>query len=330
MATASKVSAAFQRWIGQPRSGGGKSPVAVPVANNPLFNYCCEFDAIALMRSFEARELAPSPGHITNFLGLRVEPCVMPSVLSSMVGHVEGFPWPGNWHADIAEWAAALRSVELASETYRIVELGCGWGCWVSNMGIAARSRGLQVDLIGIEGDAGHLENARRTMVLNGFGEDEFRLVHGVAAPRAGTALFPMDGKPGEHWGHEPIFYPDEQTRQSLLRDGTHSELICYTLRDLAQDREIDLLHIDIQGAELVFVQENFEDISRLVKRVLIGTHSRWLEGALQEHFLSNGWAIEMDRPAICELISGQPEIRIDGVTSFRNPKLPVPTAVNW
>jgi hypothetical protein len=40
---------------------------------------------------------------------------------------VEGIPIPANWHADIAEWAAALRAVELAEETFTVVELGCGW-----------------------------------------------------------------------------------------------------------------------------------------------------------------------------------------------------------
>ena len=80
---------------------------------------------------------------------------------------------------------------------------------------------------------------------------------------------------------------------------------------------------MDIQGAELEFVRGNFDEISKLVKRVLIGTHSRYLEGALQEHFLSRGWALEMDRPAICELVNGQPQIRIDGVVAFRNPTQP-------
>lgn len=329
MTMISNCSAMLDRLFRRHRAMAGTPAVQpTPSPTNALFNYYCEFDAVGLMRAFEAKNVTPEPGYIANFLGLMIEPRVMPSILQPMVGKVEGFPWPGNWHADIAEWAAALRSVEQANGTYRIVELGCGWGCWLNNMGVAARRKGLEVDLIGIEGDAVHLESARRTLELNGFRDGDFRLVHGVAAPRTGTALFPVNGAPGENWGHVPIMYPDEATRMAALRKGSYAELTCYTLSDVAEGREIDLLHIDIQGAEFSFVEQNFGDIEHLVKRVLIGTHSRWLEGALHNHFLSREWAIEMDRPAICELVGGQPDVRIDGVTSFRNPRFPAPAAI--
>jgi hypothetical protein len=40
---------------------------------------------------------------------------------------VEPIPIPANWHADIAEWAAALRAVDLARGSFTMAELGCGW-----------------------------------------------------------------------------------------------------------------------------------------------------------------------------------------------------------
>jgi hypothetical protein len=120
-----------------------------------LFHYFCEFDAEGLIDSFHVTDQQPEPGIIRNFLSTRIKPLVYPSILTALAGTVEGKPYPGNWHADIAEWAAALRAVEQARDGYfRIVELGCGWGCWLVNMGVAARSRGLEVDLIGVEGDA--------------------------------------------------------------------------------------------------------------------------------------------------------------------------------
>ena len=74
-----------------------------------------------------------------------------------MAGVVEPVPIPANWHADIAERAAALRAVEQAHGTFKVVELGCGWGCWLNNTGVAARTLGLAVTLIGVEGDEGHI-----------------------------------------------------------------------------------------------------------------------------------------------------------------------------
>lgn len=288
--------------------------------DSPLFQYYCEFPAEALIREHASQGATENPNVFTNFLGVKVAPEIMPSILGPRVGQKEGLPFPGNWHADIAEWAAALLSVREAKGTYRIIEVGCGWGCWLNNMGVAAKNRGLEIDLIGIEGDSQHLENAKRTLQLNGIIETEFQLTNGVAAPKNGIALFPISSNPGEDWSAEPIFFPNAETLSQIRDAGQHKELQCFTLKELAHDNPIDLLHIDIQGAEMDFVEGNFDDISRLVKRIFIGTHSRFLEGSLQQFFLDRGWALEMDRPAICEIVAGKPDIRIDGALLFRHP----------
>jgi FkbM family methyltransferase len=289
---------------------------------NALYGYHCEFDAISLLHKFADTESQPSPEVVTNFLGVKTDANVMPSILTPLLGTKEAFPAPGNWHADIAEWAAALKSVNEASGTYRIIELGCGWGCWLNNTGVAAKSRGLKVELMGIEGDPYHLKSAERTLALNGFNKEEYRLFHGVAAPKEGHALFPRLAQDGETWGAEPIFYPDEHTREKMVKQGTHFELPCIPLNKISNGHPVDLLHIDIQGAELSFVQENFADIQSAVRRILIGTHSRFLEGALIDFFLNHGWLQEMDRPVIIELRGGKPVTLIDGVISFRNPSV--------
>ena len=93
--------------------------MAVPLArplHDALYHYACEFDALALLEAFHLQGQAAEPGIIRNFLGTRIEPLVCPPILTARAGIVEGLPIPGNWHADIAEWAGALRSVALAAE----------------------------------------------------------------------------------------------------------------------------------------------------------------------------------------------------------------------
>ena len=289
--------------------------------HDALYNYSCEFDALGLLDSFHVRGQVPEPGIIRNFLGTRIEPAVYPPVLEALAGSIEGLPVPGNWHADIAEWAAALRTVVLAEDRYRIVELGCGWGCWITNMGVAARARGLKVDLVGVEGDARHLVNAARTLELNGFAPGDFALHHGVAGPKPGKAIFPDAGSGQAHWGAEPVFYPDAATLALAEGRDDVQVLDCLTLADLAGGAAIDLLHIDIQGAEYDFVAGNAEGIAAHAKRVLIGTHSRAIEGQLMAHFLGLGWRMEMERPAIAPILGGRPQIRIDGVQMWANPE---------
>lgn len=284
-----------------------------------MYHYYCEFDAPGVIGRFTGQALAGKAGTVTNFMGVRVPVQVFPPVLSRLDGQVEGPPDPGNWHADIAEWAGALHAVEQASDTFRIVELGCGWGCWLVNTGFAARSRGLRVDLVGIEGDAGHLANAEATLTLNGFAPRDFRLVHGIAAPSRGRAIFPSAGAGG--WGGAAIFDADEPTLARAMADPAVQVLRCHPLSDLAAGGRIDLLHIDIQGAEADFVAGNMTDIAAHARRVLIGTHSRAIEGRLETLFLDAGWTMEMDRPAIAPLKNGRPVVQIDGVQMWANPR---------
>jgi len=135
------------------------------------------------------------PKYLTNFLGVLIDPKFFLSILDGRAGQVEPVPIPANWHADIAEWAAALRAVDLAPGGFTMIELGCGWGCWMNNTGAAARRMGRAVQLIGIEGDMGHIGFAREACEANGFLPSQVTLHHGIAAAETGTALFPrQDG----------------------------------------------------------------------------------------------------------------------------------------
>lgn len=288
---------------------------------SPFYHYNSSFDPIALMRQYEAKEREASPDLLTNFLGIKIDPKMFGDILPNSAGVVEPVPIPANWHADIAEWGAALRAVELAKNSFRMVELGCGWGCWMNNTGAAARSRGLKLELIGVEGDEGHVESAYKTLAMNGFQESEYRVLHAIAAPERGTALFPVVANPGGCWGSAPVFNATRQQIDEAIRTGGYSILEAYPLHNIAEGKPVDLLHIDIQGGEVDYVVSNFNDISSLVRRVLIGTHSRQIEGELMAHFLGAGWALEMERPAIFDLLNGRPAIRVDGVQLYANPR---------
>lgn len=294
-------------------------PATGHALHEALYHYYATFDAEAVIDRHALPEPpAPTPGTLTNFMGLKVPVSVFPPVLDALSGQVEGRPDPGNWHADIAEWAAALHAVDAAEGQFTVVELGCGWGCWLMNTGLAARRRGLALRLIGIEGCAPHLDQARAALALNGFSQDDFRLVHGVAGPNTGRAIFPAEDAPG--WGGAAIFDADAETLARAEADAAVQVLDCHPLGALSEGQPIDLLHIDIQGAEAGFVAGNMDDITAHVRRVLIGTHSRAIEGALEAHFLAAGWQLEMDRPAIAPPQGGRPQLAIDGVQMWANP----------
>jgi hypothetical protein len=287
--------------------------------DSPFFHYHASFDAIDTIQRHAVKGLQPDPDYLTNFLGVKIAPRYFPGILDGREGTVEPIPIPANWHADIAEWAFALRSVDMAKKPYRIIELGCGWGCWLNNTGAAARNKGHAVELIGIEGDKGHVRFANESLAANSFSPDEFSIVHGVAAPTRSKALFPVVENPGATWGSEPIFDATPEQIRKAERSGGYQTLEAYPLADLARGEPVDLLHIDIQGGETDFVKSNFEDIDRHVSRMLIGTHSRVIEGDLMRFLLDKGWVLEMERPCIFGLNDGRPQIQVDGVQGWLN-----------
>ncbi|HMC03615.1 MAG TPA: hypothetical protein VKI23_05770, partial [Cellulomonadaceae bacterium] len=133
----------------------GSSDSFVPAGQNPFWHCQASFDPVAMMTKYAAHDLRPSPRHLTNYLGVKIDPAFFPAILTGRAGTVEPMPSPNNWHADIAEFAAALRAVDLSKDSFTVAELGCGWGCWLNNTGVAARRAGKRVFLIGIEGDPG-------------------------------------------------------------------------------------------------------------------------------------------------------------------------------
>ncbi|WP_428390783.1 class I SAM-dependent methyltransferase [Lichenicoccus sp.] len=294
-----------------------------PLGSSPLHHYNACFDAEAMLHRHAARDLRPHPNRITNFLGVLVDPKVLPAILAGREGSIEPIPIPANWHADVAEWAMALRAVEQAQGRFIVIELGCGWGCWMNNTGVAARRLGLAVTLIGVEGDPGHIAYAREATAANGFDLADVIIHHGIAAARSGRALFPRQTPGGADWGLEPIFDATVEQIDEAVRSGACDALPMLSLAEIIGARErIDLLHVDIQGGEAALIAGTLDMLTERVAMLLIGTHSRQIEGELFERLLSVGWILEIERPAILSVGSAAPVVTIDGVQGWRNPAL--------
>jgi hypothetical protein len=298
-------------------------PGSAASADSPFFHYNACFDPQEVMRHHAAPHLQPHPEYLTNYLGVVINPSFFPALLTEHRGVVEGIPIPANWHADIAEWGAALRAVDLSSEHFIVIELGCGWGCWLNNTGVAARRLGKAVQLIGVEGDQGHIAFAHESTKANGFKPEQLALHHGIAAAVPGTALFPRQQQAGIAWGSEPIFGVSEARREEASRTGSHDVLRMMTVVELAAPwPRIDLLHIDIQGGEADLIAGSLPVLREKVAYIVIGTHSRAIEGRLFDTLLGAGWRLEIERPALLSLGLNGPIVTVDGVQGWRNPNL--------
>lgn len=285
-----------------------------------LASYTSTFDPVELMQRYEDPTRQPRAGHIVNFLGVAFDPSFVQGV-AGIPGTVERLPIPGNWHADMAEFAAALRAVDLAKGSFTVLELGCGWGCWMNQTGVAARRRELPVHAIGIEGDAGHIEFAKVTLATNGFSPDEYTLMTGVAAAVDGSAFFPRQDFAGASWGLSPLLVGAKDKPPSDLDRYHRLPAVSIATAIGARDR-IDLMHVDIQGGEAEVIPRSQPILDKKVAYMVIGTHSREIDGMLVGHLTRAGWVLEMERPTIFSLRPGGPLTEIDGVQGWRNPRL--------
>jgi hypothetical protein len=290
--------------------------------SSPFFYYNACFDPQKLIRQYAAPDLKPTPGYFTNFLGVIIDPKFFPDHLPGREGQIDRIPLPTNWHSEVAEWGAALRAVDTAiGPEFVMAELGCGWGCWMLNTGTAAKKRNLRVKLIGVEGDEEYGRYASKTLKENGFGEDEFEIHRGIAAAKGGTALFPRQGGSAQHWGLQPVFGASDAQIAEAIATQSYDLLPIIPLEEIfARHERIDLLHMDIQGGELDLVEQSMSTLKKKVVCLLIGTHSRPIEGGLFELLLEHGWQLEIERPALLRVWpEGPPNLTHDGVQAWRN-----------
>jgi hypothetical protein len=290
--------------------------------SSPFFHYTASFDVRQTIERHVYDARTPMSDHLVNFLGVAIDTSFIPH-LAFRGGELEAVPIPCNCHADMAEWAAALRAVELAAHTFCMVELGCGWGCWMNNTGVVAKRKGLKTHVIGIEGDDLHIGFARRALATNGILPSEYTLLRGIASARSGTALFPKQDTAGTKWGQEPIFNATKKQIDDAVASGTFDVLPIVSLTQAAAGREIvDLLHLDIQGGEADLIRDDLMLLTQRVAYLVIGTHSREIEGRLISDLTSAGWILEIERPAIMNLSPQGFETIVDGLQGWRNPKV--------
>jgi hypothetical protein len=182
---------------------------------------------------------------------------------------------------------------------------------------------GLNVEVIGVEGDEAHIGFAIEACKVNGLSGEQVRLIHGIAAATDGIALFPRQNIGGHNYGLEPLFGASEEDQERAVKSRKYDRLEMVSLgRVIGKDKKLDLLHVDIQGGEADLLGSCIEVLCQQVAYVVVGTHSREIEGKIFGVMRSAGWRIEIERPAILTLNSAGPSVMVDGVQGWRNMQL--------
>jgi FkbM family methyltransferase len=276
---------------------------------------------LELFQPFGRYRGRPTPGFITDFLGVKTDVAFVKGI-EVLGGTVQGYPLPrGNFHGDLTEWTGTLQSVLAAKERFVAVELGAGWAPWLVICARACAIRGIDdVSLIGLEGSSGHAAMMRRHFQTNGIRPEKHQLLHAAVGAIDGVAEFPIASDPAADWGQAAIVGQHggyDYRGHSITATESVPLLSIKTI--LADEALVDLVHIDVQGAEVDILRPALSILNAKVKCLIIGTHSRAIEGELVELLGAGGWKLWRDHS--CHLTQFDERIicTVDGCQVWHN-----------
>lgn len=272
---------------------------------------------IALFHKY-ARPGAPRDGFIIDFLG-SVTSVNYALPTRDMGGTVEDVPEKGNFHSSEVEWLGLVRAVDEAGESFTMVEMGAGWAPWLVAGGTAARTRGIsEITLLGVEADEGHVGFIHDHMHNNDFPKTQYDVLFGAVSGEDGTMRFPKIDSV-EDWGAAAVAEVNDEGTDYRGKSYEFVEVPALRPRSVLERFEtVDLCHIDIQGAERAAIRADIETFNQKVRRVVVGTHSRAIEGELFEIFSQNGWRLEAEEACHFDL-PGEDRTEIDEANTHKD-----------
>lgn len=97
----------------------------------------------------------------------------------------------------------------------------------------------------------------------------------------------------------------------------------CYSIPTLlAPFRQVDLIHVDIQGHEREVISAARQTLTQKVKRLVIGTHGRAIEEQLLDTLSADGWLLEADESCLYRQTGDRITLSRDGCQVWKNPAL--------
>ncbi|MBK1661781.1 class I SAM-dependent methyltransferase [Paracraurococcus ruber] len=293
---------------------------------------------IRFLEALAAPERQPDPLLILDFFGMRVDPDYEPAQAHRRGTVIDRPPFPGDTLLSGGiEYAALALALQSAGEGFAVVEVGAGWGPWVTLATLCARRLGKRrIAITAAEADPLRFQALRRHLDLNGLvplgapdagaaGDLAWRLHQAVVWPHAKGALWPGAalGDAGRR-AVEAAPSDGADYRGHALPLSRQASIPLPTL--LEAHAAVDLLHMDVQGTEAALLAGALPVLNDRVRLLCVATHSRRIEGALLDLLFGAGWRLEREEP--CFFPVAQPVVSLDALTQadgcqvWRNPRL--------
>ena len=228
---------------------------------------------------------------------------------------------PPSRNEEYFEWIDVLESIAAAKGRFTMVELGAGFGRWIVAAATVLRLyRDIPSQLIGVEAEDRHFEMMQQHFLDNGLDPANHRLIKAAVGEKNGEVHF-MIGHSQDWWGQSIA------AKDSRFRDFPEAHAVsvpCLSIESVLEGIDlVDLIDMDIQGAEAEAVRGSRDVLSGKVKRMHIGTHGRAIEYELFRLFADMGWVCCNNLPchSTLETHYGSTSFN-DGVQTWINPRL--------
>ena len=218
------------------------------------------------------------------------------------------------------EWADLVESIAAAKTRFTMVELGAGFGRWIVAAACAIRMhRAIPFHLVGVEAEAKHFEMMHQHFVDNGLDPAEHRLIKAAVAETNGEVRF-LTGNSEDWWGQSIAGGNGED-------HGSGIEVIAVpalTIESILDGIDlVDLIDMDIQGAEVAAIRGSRDALCAKVKRIHIGTHGATIERRLARLFTDMGWVCSTSFPCGQTVDTDYGQVSFgDGIQTWINPAL--------
>ena len=290
---------------------------------------------IPLLEKYRFKEkIEGKEGFITDFIGIRHNLDCFPESYKSISGMVfENIPIPDDgFHAQTIEYVSSFIALENSNRSsYTMIELGAGWGPWMSICGTIAKKIGIKkINLIGVEGVKNKISYIKKHLTENNLrpesedfetsflynkGEVNIKIYDGIVNTDGTSMDFPE--------------VPLDAYGASLVNNigAPLVKVKGFSISDIISPYSyIDFLHIDLQGYEKELIFENIDILKEKIKYLFIGTHSRSIEAFLIELLYKNNFKLLREQPCLVHWPDDYPEnfigcTHMDGSQFFVNKK---------
>lgn len=279
----------------------------------------------AIFEEFINPDAKPAPGFLVDFLGSRIRTSSLWKEARALDGQLLKIPVPADFfHAEAVEWIGLLKAVRSAADQYVAMELGAGFGPWSVAGGLAARLRGIKsIRLAAVEADSQHFQFLRQHFADNGFDPDQHALFEAAVGVSAGAAQWPIVEDSAETWGCRPL--EESKDYAGRVFQKTKEISVISMLELLRREPLWDLVHIDVQGDEVALCRSSIDHLNARVRWIIVGTHSRKIDGDLLELMCCAGWFLEHEKPAKFAFVPNPTTLEamttVDGTQVWRNPR---------